>query len=80
MSCKTDPAPHLPGAYSYVFTVPKEVEASYATIIDSILAGSDLNTVSAKTIRKGLQAAVEYDITHQKVPWASWFALGTHDF
>ncbi|KAI9772298.1 MAG: hypothetical protein M1840_001047 [Geoglossum simile] len=47
-------------------SLPKEVEASYATIIDSILAGSDLNTVSAKTIRKGLQAAVEYDITHQK--------------
>ncbi|KAI9771931.1 MAG: hypothetical protein M1839_002714 [Geoglossum umbratile] len=47
-------------------SLPKEVEASYATIIDSILAGSDLNTVSAKTIRKGLQAAVDYDITHQK--------------
>ncbi|KAH0541901.1 hypothetical protein FGG08_003621 [Glutinoglossum americanum] len=47
-------------------SLPKEVEASYATIIDSILADSDLNTVSAKSIRKGLQTAVDYDITHQK--------------
>lgn len=37
------------------------------TIIDSILAASDLNTISEKRIRKGLQAAVEYDITPQKV-------------
>lgn len=48
-------------------TVPPEVEASYTTIIDSILAKSDLNTVSAKRIRKGLQAAVDYDLTPQKV-------------
>lgn len=37
------------------------------TIIDSILAASDLNTISEKRIRKGLQAAVDYDITPQKV-------------
>lgn len=36
------------------------------TIIDSILAASDLNTISEKRIRKGLQAAVEHDITPQK--------------
>ncbi len=47
--------------------VPPEVEASYSAIIDSILAASDLNTISAKRIRKGLQAAVDYDITPQKV-------------
>ncbi len=49
------------------FLVPPEVEAAYATIIDSILAASDLNTISEKRIRKGLQQAVEYDITPQKV-------------
>ena len=49
------------------FTVSPEVESSFVTIIDSILAASDLNTISEKRIRKGLQAAVEYDITPQKV-------------
>lgn len=49
------------------FSVPPEVEASYATIIDSILAASDINTISAKQIRKGLQQAVHYDLTPQKV-------------
>ena len=44
-----------------------ETEASYVTIIDSILAASDLNTISEKRIRKGLQAAVDYDITPLKV-------------
>lgn len=48
--------------------MPPEVKASYATIIDSILAASDLETISEKRIRKGLQQAVEYDITPQKVP------------
>ncbi|KAI9662203.1 MAG: hypothetical protein M1829_006185 [Trizodia sp. TS-e1964] len=47
-------------------SLPPEVEASYATIIDSILAASDLNTISEKRIRKGLQASVQYDITPQK--------------
>ncbi|KAF2265679.1 SWIB-domain-containing protein [Lojkania enalia] len=46
--------------------LPPEVEASYSAIIDSILAASDLNTVSAKRIRKGLQEKVDYDISHQK--------------
>lgn len=45
-----------------------EVERRYVTIIDSILAASDLNTISEKRIRKGLQAAVDYDITPQKEP------------
>lgn len=47
--------------------VPPEVEASYTVIIDDILAHSDLNTVSAKRIRKGLQARVAHDITPEKV-------------
>jgi upstream activation factor subunit UAF30 len=46
--------------------LPPEVEASYSAIIDSILAASDLNTISAKRIRKGLQEKVDYDISHQK--------------
>ncbi|KAL8641544.1 MAG: hypothetical protein Q9228_001664 [Teloschistes exilis] len=44
-----------------------EVEAKYVVIIDTILASSDLNTISEKRIRKGLQQAVDYDITPQKV-------------
>ena len=39
----------------------------YVTIIDSILAASDLRVISEKKIRKGMQEAVEYDITPQKV-------------
>ncbi|EEH43212.2 uncharacterized protein PADG_08032 [Paracoccidioides brasiliensis Pb18] len=46
--------------------VPHDVQASYIKIIDSILASSDLNTISEKRIRKGLQDAVNYDITPQK--------------
>jgi len=43
-----------------------DVRASYTTIIDSILADSDLNTVSEKRIRRGLQETVNYDLTPQK--------------
>ncbi|EGP85695.1 unnamed protein product [Zymoseptoria tritici ST99CH_1A5] len=43
-----------------------EQAASYSAIIDRILAKSDLNTVSAKSIRKGLQAKVDYDLAPQK--------------
>ncbi|PWY86919.1 SWIB-domain-containing protein [Aspergillus heteromorphus CBS 117.55] len=38
----------------------------YVPIIDSILAKSDLNTISEKRIRKGLQDEVGYDLTPQK--------------
>lgn len=47
--------------------VPPEVEASYTKIIDSILAVSDLNTISEKRIRKGLEAAIQDDLSSQKV-------------
>lgn len=47
--------------------VAPEQAASYSAIIDRILAKSDLNTVSAKSIRKGLQAKVDYDLAPQKV-------------
>ncbi|KAL4916077.1 SWIB/MDM2 domain-containing protein [Aspergillus aurantiobrunneus] len=39
----------------------------YIPIIDSILSKSDLNTISEKRIRKGLQDEVGYDLTPQKV-------------
>src|SRR5436190_12942140 len=47
--------------------VPPDVLISYTKIIDSILASSDLNTISEKRIRKGLQDVVGHDITPQKV-------------
>ncbi len=46
-----------------------EAEASYIPIIDSILAASNLETISEKRIRKGLQAALDYDIAPQKVSY-----------
>ena len=48
-------------------TVPAEQHAAYAVIIDRILAKSDLNTISAKRIRKELQDEVGEDLTAQKV-------------
>ncbi|KAL4884431.1 SWIB/MDM2 domain-containing protein [Aspergillus karnatakaensis] len=38
----------------------------FIPIIDSILSKSDLNTISEKRIRKGLQEEVGYDLTPQK--------------
>lgn len=39
----------------------------YSAIIDSILEGADLNTISAKRIRKGLQERLGHDISGEKV-------------
>lgn len=47
-------------------SVPPEQRASYSAIIDDILSKADLNLISAKQIRKGLQAQVDYDLTPQK--------------
>jgi hypothetical protein len=47
--------------------VPPEQRASYSAIIDDILSKADLDTVSAKAIRKGLQEKVDYDLAPQKV-------------
>ncbi|KAL1963516.1 hypothetical protein VTN77DRAFT_8097 [Rasamsonia byssochlamydoides] len=47
-------------------SLPPDVRENYIKIIDSILAASDLNTISEKRIRKGIQEAVDYDITPQK--------------
>ena len=49
-----------------ILVVPKDVEAQYTTIIDAILATSDLNTISEKRIRKGLQAIVQHDLVPRK--------------
>ncbi|KAL8996691.1 MAG: hypothetical protein Q9169_003863 [Polycauliona sp. 2 TL-2023] len=43
-----------------------DIQVEYVKIIDTILASSDLNTISEKRIRKGLQQAVNYDLTPQK--------------
>ena len=47
--------------------MPPEVRARYVTIIDSVLATSDIEKISKRKIRMGIQEAVEYDITPQKV-------------
>ncbi|EMC91512.1 hypothetical protein BAUCODRAFT_127412 [Baudoinia panamericana UAMH 10762] len=46
--------------------LPPAQRASYSAIIDDILSASDLDTISAKAIRKGLQAKVDYDLSQQK--------------
>ncbi|KAI9883484.1 MAG: hypothetical protein M1823_004753 [Watsoniomyces obsoletus] len=43
-----------------------EQEARYTAIIDGILEKSNLNTVSEKRIRKGLEEAVQDDLSSQK--------------
>jgi upstream activation factor subunit UAF30 len=47
--------------------VASDVRDKYVGIIDDILSKSDLTTISEKRIRKGLQDAVGYDLTPQKV-------------
>lgn len=62
-------SPRLPASMLTIAlrTVPPEQEAAYSAIIDDLLKSSDLETVSAKRIRKGLQDCVDYDISSQKV-------------
>ena len=55
----------------YCLLVPLEQHAAFSAIIDEILSNSDLNTISAKRIRKGLQEKVDYDITPQKVSFST---------
>ncbi|KAJ5924300.1 DEK C-terminal [Penicillium verhagenii] len=47
-------------------SLSSELRDRFTDIIDSILAKSDLNTISEKRIRKGLQEEVGYDLTPQK--------------
>ncbi|CAK1368152.1 Upstream activation factor subunit spp27 [Cercospora beticola] len=46
--------------------LPLEQHAAYSAIIDNVLANSDLNTISAKRIRKELQEQVGHDLSSQK--------------
>lgn len=48
-------------------SVSPELRERYIEIIDSILAKSDLETISEKRIRQGVQDVVGYDLTPQKV-------------
>ncbi|KIW42384.1 uncharacterized protein PV06_05943 [Exophiala oligosperma] len=49
-------------------SLPPDVREKYISIIDSILDGADLTTITRKDILKGIQDKVEYDITPQKAP------------
>lgn len=49
------------------FIVTPELRERYIEIIDSILAKSNLETISEKRIRQGVQDVVGYDLTPQKV-------------
>lgn len=51
----------------------------FTDIIDAILAKSDLNTISEKRIRKGLQEEVGYDLTPQKVGFFPEIGLRYHE-
>ncbi|KAL9107106.1 MAG: hypothetical protein Q9227_007972 [Pyrenula ochraceoflavens] len=50
----------------FCYLVPPDVRANYVKIIDGILAASDLTTISEKRVRRGIQEAVQYDVTPQK--------------
>ncbi|KAK5050949.1 hypothetical protein LTR84_003508 [Exophiala bonariae] len=47
-------------------SLSSEIRANYVGIIDSILETSDLTTISRKSVMKGIQDRIEYDITPQK--------------
>lgn len=42
-------------------------EHKFARLIDDILRNSDLNTISAKRIRKSLSETLGYDVSEHKV-------------
>ncbi|APA06613.1 hypothetical protein SS1G_04824 [Sclerotinia sclerotiorum 1980 UF-70] len=47
-------------------SLSSEENSQYSIIIDRILKEGDLSTISAKQIRKDLQAELGFDISHQK--------------
>jgi len=72
MAGKAPPAPHaaanaLADPGPYLAPLPVHVEAKYSAFIDDILRLSDINTISAKRIRKALQERVDSDLSEQKV-------------
>jgi len=54
-------------AESYYSAVLPSERAQFSAIIDTILANSDLSTITAKQIRKQLQSKVIGDISEKKV-------------
>jgi hypothetical protein len=67
MSCKIDVHARNPEAMLTSSGVTPDVRAQYIAIIDSILIDADLETVSVKQVRSGIQEKVQYDITPHKV-------------
>ncbi|KAK3321931.1 hypothetical protein B0H66DRAFT_574363 [Apodospora peruviana] len=49
------------------FPLSAEEKANYTSIIDGILAAADLQTVTRKKIRQGLEAAIDKDLSDQKI-------------
>jgi upstream activation factor subunit UAF30 len=47
--------------------VTAEEKSHYTRIIDGILSAADLQTVTRKKIRQGLEAAIDKDLSDQKV-------------
>ena len=47
--------------------VTDEERGAYTRIIDGILASADLETVTRKKIRQGLEEAIDKDLSEQKV-------------
>jgi upstream activation factor subunit UAF30 len=47
--------------------VTDEEKTTYTRVIDGILAAADLETVTRKKIRQGLEEAVDKDLSDQKV-------------
>lgn len=52
-----------------------EEESEFTRIIDAILATADLQTVTRKKIRQGLEAALGKELTEQKVGIIAWHSL-----
>lgn len=62
--------------------VSKDEKEEYTGIIDGILATADLETISRKKIRQGLETAIGRDLSEQKVrlPYMLLFAIALLSF
>lgn len=76
MSCKPIHHTNLPNIPLTSLKVTSEENSKYSIIIDRILKEGDLSTISAKQIRKDLQAELGFDLSHQKV----MLFLQSHNF
>ena len=57
--------------------VSAEDKVEYTRIIDGILATADLNTVSRKKVRDGLETALDRDLSAQKASLSTEGRIGT---